>query len=48
MFLKENRWLDTGGSFPGLRFQALDGDLVQIPEYMKNGYGVLLIFRGYW
>jgi hypothetical protein len=48
MFQKENHWLDTGESFPGLSLQTLDRDLVQVPEYMKGGYGVLLIFRGYW
>ena len=48
MIQKESRWLDTGEVFPELALEAPDRDRVQVPEYMKGGYGVLLIYRGHW
>ena len=40
--------LDTNDLFPALRVQLISGETIDLPEYTGDGYGVSLVYRGYW
>jgi hypothetical protein len=40
--------LDTNVIFPALKIQLVSGEEIQLPECTDDGYGVFLVYRGYW
>jgi len=40
--------LDTNDLFPALRVQLISGGTIDLPEYTGDGFGVFLVYRGYW
>jgi len=40
--------LDTNDIFPALKIQLISGETIQLPDYTGTGYGVFLVYRGYW
>jgi hypothetical protein len=40
--------LDANEPFPGLKIQLLSAETIELPEYTGDGYGVFLVYRGYW
>ena len=41
-------FLDVNDSFPELDLQLISGEKLKLPEGFGEGYGVLLLYRGYW
>ncbi len=41
-------YLDTKDMFPEMELQLVSGEKLKLPEGMDQGYGVVLIYRGYW
>jgi hypothetical protein len=44
----DSKLLDTNDSFPEMEFQLLSGETLEIPDGLGEGYGVVLLYRGYW
>jgi hypothetical protein len=44
----ETTLLDVNDSFPALDIQLISGETLKLPEGFGEGYGVLLLYRGYW
>lgn len=42
------RPLDTNDAFPEMDFQLISGEALKIPGGLGDGYGVVLLYRGYW
>ena len=40
--------LDTNDAFPEMELQLISGETLKIPGGLGEGYGVLLLYRGYW
>ena len=41
-------FLDTNDSFPELDIRLISDETLRLPEGFGEGYGVLLLYRGYW
>jgi hypothetical protein len=41
-------FLDANDSFPELDIRLISGETLSLPEGFGEGYGVLLLYRGYW
>ena len=41
-------YLDANDMFPELELQLVSGEKLKLPEGIGEGYGVVLIYRGYW
>ena len=41
-------FLDVNDSFPALDIKLISGETLRLPEGFGEGYGVLLLYRGYW
>jgi len=41
-------FLDVNDSFPAMDIHLLPGEIHKLPEDFGEGYGVLLLYRGYW
>ena len=41
-------FLDANDFFPELDIQLISGETLKLPEGFGEGYGVLLLYRGYW
>lgn len=41
-------FLDVNDSFPAMDIQLLPGEIQKLPESFGEGYGVFLLYRGYW
>ena len=41
-------FLDANDFFPELDIQLISGETLKLPESFGEGYGVLLLYRGYW
>lgn len=48
MAYDDTKRLDHGDSFPSLTLESANGDPIQVPEAAKDGWLVLLIYRGLW
>src|SRR5262249_9526793 len=40
--------LQNGQTFPSLEIPAVSGGTIQIPQFLRGSYGVVLIYRGAW
>jgi len=40
--------LDSGDTLPTLTMETVEHGRVTVPEAFNNGWGVFLIYRGYW
>jgi hypothetical protein len=43
-----SKLLDTNDRFPEMDLKLLSGETLRIPDGLGNGYGVILLYRGYW
>ena len=41
-------FLDVNDVFPELELRLVSGKTLSVPEGTGKGYGVLLLYRGYW
>jgi len=41
-------FLDVDNPFPKLELQLQSGEILNLPEGFGDGYGIILIYRGYW
>ena len=41
-------FLDIDNPFPKFELQLISGKILNLPEGFGDGYGILLIYRGYW
>ena len=41
-------FLDVNDVFPELELRLVSGKTLSLPEGTGKGYGVLLLYRGYW
>ncbi|MBC8418358.1 MAG: hypothetical protein KJ573_16915 [Proteobacteria bacterium] len=44
----DSKFLDTNDFFPQMELRLISGELLRIPEGLGDGYGVFLLYRGYW
>ena len=44
----DSTFLDVNDPFPNLDLNLLSGETLNLPQGFGEGYGVLLIYRGYW
>ena len=40
--------LGTGDVFPGMTFDLVDGNKLEVPGGLGARYGVILFYRGHW
>ena len=40
--------LDTGDSFPQLKFKVVEGEEISLPKDFGGRWNVLLFYRGHW
>ena len=48
MTRKDVTMLDANDAFPEINLQTISGEKLKLPEATGEGYGVVLIYRGYW
>ncbi len=48
MARKDVTMLDANDAFPEINLQTISGEKLKLPEATGKGYGVVLIYRGYW
>ncbi len=41
-------YLDVNDPFPKMELQLLSGETLTLPGGIGEGYGVVLLYRGYW
>lgn len=41
-------FLDVNDVFPELELKLVSGKTLSVPEGTGKGYGVLILYRGYW
>lgn len=41
-------FLDANDPFPKMALETVSGEKLELPEGLGKGYGVVLIYRGYW
>ncbi|MGD2125065.1 MAG: hypothetical protein PVG99_03240 [Desulfobacteraceae bacterium] len=44
----EAKLLDSNDRFPEMALQLIDRATLRLPDGFGKGYGVLLLYRGYW
>ncbi|MEE8415321.1 MAG: hypothetical protein V3S05_03530 [Desulfobacterales bacterium] len=48
MTRKDVTMLDANDAFPEINLHTISGEELKLPEATGEGYGVVLIYRGYW
>ena len=48
MAKSDSNFLDIDNPFPKFELQLISGEILNLPEGFGDGYGVILIYRGYW
>lgn len=48
MARKGSTVLDADDFFPKMVLETVSGEKLEIPKGLGKGYGVVLIYRGYW
>lgn len=48
MSRKNCRILDTGDTFPEMRFNSVEGEVISLPDYFGERWNILLFYRGQW
>jgi len=41
-------FLDNGDIFPVLKFNTVEGGVIELPKDFGPGWSVLLFYRGHW
>ena len=41
-------FLDANDQFPELEMETISGDKLTLPRDFGKGYGVFILYRGYW
>ncbi len=41
-------FLDANDMFPAMDLQLVSGETLKLPDATGDGYGVVLLYRGYW
>jgi len=42
------KMLDSGEPFPALEVAKVGGGRIKLPDDLKGGWGVVLLYRGHW
>lgn len=44
----DSNFLDVNDVFPDLNLELINGETISVPKELGDGYGIMLIYRGYW
>ena len=44
----DSYFLDVNDVFPDLNLEFINGETISVPRELGGGYGIMLIYRGYW